>query len=108
MTKDEILGVLAHPKEAKAFAEGKTIQFKRCNENWYDIGSHVVDLWVDASYRIKPEVHTATRWVNIYEDGPGMTLHKTKESAQEFYLPQNTRPIVRVLITWTEGVGLDD
>ena len=54
MTKDEILGILKHPKEAKAWAEGKEIERLEMGV-WMGIPN---PTWVSGyNYRIKPEVH---------------------------------------------------
>ncbi len=110
--KDRILGILAHPAEAEAFAKGKDVQFQNSEGNWFNIGSQDDFFHVDSIYRIKPGVHTETRWVNIYQDGPGAYNFKTKqgakESARRCNHPQNSVQISRVVITWTEGEGLED
>ncbi len=107
--KDKILGILAHPEEAKAFAEGKAIQFQNYEGNWYDIGSEVVNddyFHVDSIYRIKPEVHTVIMWTNIYPHGPSFNYHSSKKIANE-WANERRLACVAVPIPWTEGEGLD-
>ncbi len=102
--KDKILGILAHPKEAKAWAEGKKIE-QYVNDFWFIQPNPTFDF--DKNYRIKPEVHTATRWVNIYKAGPGGSLHISEEEANR-WVASRVVDCVAVTITWTEGEGLED
>jgi len=106
MTRDEVLGILAHPEEARAWAEGKDIERATITGWVLDIRP---SFFPNSDYRVKPEVHTATRWVNIYVYGPSPMLNVSEEEAIN-----NTSPSyklldrVQVTITWTEGEGLDD
>ncbi len=104
MTKDEILRILAHPVEAKAWAEGKEIE--HFNLGWR---SDPDPDFMYSNYRIKPKVHTEIRCVNIYKHGPGAVLYDSEEEAKEHTFG-GYGFLVRVFvpITWTDGEGLED
>ncbi len=103
MTKDEILGILAHPKEAKAFAKGEAIE-RKMTDGWCEQPDP--KFWPHAFYRIKPIEHVEIRWVNIYNSHIGSTLYKSESEAQAHAMPISSYCIT-ISITWTEGERLE-
>ncbi len=102
MTKDEILRILAHPVEAKAWAEGKEIE--HYNLGWRPDPD---PDFMYSNYRIKPIEHVEIRWVNIYNSHIGSTLYKSESEAQAHAMPISSYCIA-ISITWTEGERLED
>ncbi len=110
ITKDEILGILDHPKEAKAWANGKQVEWRDFRSGEWTRVTSDPQFRAERFFRVKPEVHKVIRWVNIYKDGPGAYNFVTKQEAIDFayYLQPKGVITIQVPIIWTEGEGLED
>lgn len=104
-----------HAEVIKAWADGKTIQFRLtkltplCDDPvgvWTDF-TEPLQLpavhWQNYEWRIKPE--QKTRWINIYKDTfEAALIYPDKQSAK---LNRDRDCIACIEITYTEGEGLE-